>query len=164
MSRSSVHNDVIKWKHFPHYWPFVRVFHRWIPITKPVTRSFDIVFDLLPEQTVEQNNRNACDLRRHCAHYDVTVMYGHCCVIVLISVMFWRVTTYPINMPWRAITGPMLAGLWSVVQMESLQSIWEFVTSIQTKVKQTPRNPVVSLVTKRTNRVTFRVYSNLLSK
>ena len=22
------HDDVIKWKHFPHYWPFVRVIHR----------------------------------------------------------------------------------------------------------------------------------------
>ena len=23
------HDDVIKWKHFPRYWPFVRVIHRW---------------------------------------------------------------------------------------------------------------------------------------
>ena len=30
------HGDVIKWKHFPRYWPFVREFtgHRWIPRTK----------------------------------------------------------------------------------------------------------------------------------
>ena len=31
------YDDVIKWKHFPHYWPFVRgIFtgHRWIPRTK----------------------------------------------------------------------------------------------------------------------------------
>ena len=29
-------DDVIKWKHFPRYWPFVRGFtgHRWIPRTK----------------------------------------------------------------------------------------------------------------------------------
>ena len=28
--------DVIKWKHFPRYWPFVGEFivHRWIPLTK----------------------------------------------------------------------------------------------------------------------------------
>ena len=25
---NSVHDDVIKWKHFPRYWPFVREFHR----------------------------------------------------------------------------------------------------------------------------------------
>ena len=30
------HDDVIKWKHFPRYWPFVRDIHRprWIPPTK----------------------------------------------------------------------------------------------------------------------------------
>ena len=35
------HDDVIKWEHFPRYWPFVRGIHRF-----PVTRSFDIFFDL----------------------------------------------------------------------------------------------------------------------
>ena len=30
------HDDVIKCKHFPRYWPFVREIHRhrWIPLTK----------------------------------------------------------------------------------------------------------------------------------
>ena len=28
------HDDAIKWKHFPRYWPFVRWIHRWIPHTK----------------------------------------------------------------------------------------------------------------------------------
>ena len=45
------HDDVIKWKHFPRNWPFVRGIHRsrWIPHTKtqrPVTRSFYVFFDL----------------------------------------------------------------------------------------------------------------------
>ena len=33
---SAFHDDVIKWKHFPRYWPFVRGIHRsrWIPRTK----------------------------------------------------------------------------------------------------------------------------------
>ena len=33
---ASNHDDVIKWKHFPRYWPFVRGIHRsrWIPHTK----------------------------------------------------------------------------------------------------------------------------------
>ena len=52
------HDDVIKWKHFARYWPFVRVIHRSLPRTKPVTRSFDVLFDL----------------RRHRAHYDVIVI------------------------------------------------------------------------------------------
>ena len=31
-----IHDDVIKWKHFPRYWPFVRGIHRhlWILLTK----------------------------------------------------------------------------------------------------------------------------------
>ena len=66
------YDDVIKWKHFPRYWPFVRGIHRspvksphkgqWrgvlalcegnspvpgeIPSQRPVTRSFDVFFDL----------------------------------------------------------------------------------------------------------------------
>ena len=28
------HDDVIKWKHFPRYWPFVRGIHRW-PVNSP---------------------------------------------------------------------------------------------------------------------------------
>ena len=38
----NLHDDVIKWKHFPRYWPFVRGIHR----RRPVTRSFDVFFDL----------------------------------------------------------------------------------------------------------------------
>ena len=40
------HDDVIKWKPFPRYWPFVRGIHRWIPISqRPVTRGFGVLFD-----------------------------------------------------------------------------------------------------------------------
>ena len=33
---SFIHDDIIKWKHFPRYWPFVQGIHRsrWIPLTK----------------------------------------------------------------------------------------------------------------------------------
>ena len=43
-----LHVDVITWKHFPRYWPFMREFtgHRWIPAQRPVTRGFDVFFDL----------------------------------------------------------------------------------------------------------------------
>ena len=41
------HDDVIKWKHFLRYRPFVRGIHR-SPVNpqRPVTRSFDVSFDL----------------------------------------------------------------------------------------------------------------------
>ena len=50
------------------------------PSQRPVTRSFDVLFDLrLKKKTVKkpQDNRDAGDLRRHGAHYDVTVMTWH---------------------------------------------------------------------------------------
>ena len=47
MPTCATHDDVIKWKHFPRYWPSVRGIHRsrWIPSQRPVTRSFDVFFD-----------------------------------------------------------------------------------------------------------------------
>ena len=41
------------------------------PSQRPVTRNFDIFFDLNKRWA---NNRDDCGLRRHCAHYDVAVM------------------------------------------------------------------------------------------
>ena len=53
------------------------------PAQRPVTRSFDVFFDLLLNKCVNKwvNNRQAGDLRRHRAYHDVIVMnsppYGH---------------------------------------------------------------------------------------
>ena len=33
---SLTHDGVIKWKHFPRYWPFSPGIHRWIPRTKAI--------------------------------------------------------------------------------------------------------------------------------
>ena len=42
------HDDVIKWRHFPRYWPFVRGFTdpRWIPLTKASDAELWCFFDL----------------------------------------------------------------------------------------------------------------------
>ena len=43
------HDNVIKWKRLPRYWPFVWGIHRSpvnSPQKRPVTRSFDAFFDL----------------------------------------------------------------------------------------------------------------------
>ena len=35
--------DVVIWKHVPHYWPFVRGIHRWLPLTKRLVMwNFDV--------------------------------------------------------------------------------------------------------------------------
>ena len=44
------------------------------PAQRPVTRSFDVFFDLRLNKRV--NNREAGDLRRYRTHYDVIVMNG----------------------------------------------------------------------------------------
>ena len=70
------HDIVIKWKHFPHYWPFVRVIHR-SPVNYPQKGQWRgaLVFSLIRAWINDcVNNREAGDLRRHCDHYDVTVI------------------------------------------------------------------------------------------
>ena len=71
-----IHDDAIKWKHFPRYWPFVRWIHR-SPVNSPHKGQWRgaLMFSLICfwiDGWV--NNGEAGDLRRYCAHYDVTVM------------------------------------------------------------------------------------------
>ena len=52
---SGTHDDVIKWKHFPRYWPFVRGIHwsRWIPRTKASGAELWCFLWSSPESTIE---------------------------------------------------------------------------------------------------------------
>ena len=68
------HDDVIKWKHFPRYWPFVRGIHRWIHHTKNSDAELWCFLWSAPWMNGWVNSREACDLRRHRTHYDVIVM------------------------------------------------------------------------------------------
>ena len=88
----TIHDDVIKWKYFPRYWPFARGIHRshfprnW-PFVRGIHRSpvnsphkgqwrWALMFPLIYAWMHGcANNREAGDLRRHRAHYDVTAMY-----------------------------------------------------------------------------------------
>ena len=70
------HDDVIKWKHFPRYWPFVRIIHR-SPVNSPHKGQWRgaLMFSLIYARINGWvNNREAGDLRRHQAHCDVIVM------------------------------------------------------------------------------------------
>ena len=73
---SSFHDDVIRWKHFPRYWPFVREIHRsLVDSTHKGPSRGALMFSLISAWTKScTNNREAGDLRRHRAHYVVTVM------------------------------------------------------------------------------------------
>ena len=70
------HDDVIKWKHFPRYWPFVRGIHR-SPANSPHKGQWrgTLMFYLICAWINGWVNLGeAGDLWRHRAHYDVTVM------------------------------------------------------------------------------------------
>ena len=70
------HDDIIKWKRFPRYWPFVWGIHRW-PVNSPHkgqwhgTLMFSLICTWINGWVY---NREAGDLRHHRAHYDVKVM------------------------------------------------------------------------------------------
>ena len=69
-------DDVTKWKHFPRYWPFVRGIQR-SPVNSPHKGQWHgaLMLSLICVWINGWvNNREAGDLRRHRAHYDVIVM------------------------------------------------------------------------------------------
>ena len=69
------HDDVIKWKHFPRYRPFVRGIHRSLVYSLHKCQSrralmFSLIYTWINGWVY---NGEASDLRRHHAHYDVTI-------------------------------------------------------------------------------------------
>ena len=70
------HDDVIKWKHFARYWPFLRGI-RQSAVNSPHKGQWRgaLLFSLICAWINGWiNNREAGNLRCHRAHYDVTVM------------------------------------------------------------------------------------------
>ena len=70
------HDDVIKWKHLPRYWLFVRRIHR-SSVNSPQKGQWRgaLMFSFICVWISGWvNNREAGDLRPHRAHYDVIVM------------------------------------------------------------------------------------------
>ena len=70
------HDDVIKWKYFPRYWPIVLGFHR-SPVNSPHKGHWRgaLMFSLICTRiNVWVQNGETGDLRRYRAHYDVIVV------------------------------------------------------------------------------------------
>ena len=70
--RENVNDDIIEWKHFPRYWPFVQ----W-PVNSPHKgqwRGALMVSLICAWINAWVNNREASNLRRHRTHYGVIVM------------------------------------------------------------------------------------------
>ena len=84
-SVSNLHDDVIKWKHFPRYWPFVPGIHG-SPVNSPHKGQWRgaLMFSLICARINGWvNNREAGDLRRHRALYDVIVIYAYAFSLIL---------------------------------------------------------------------------------
>ena len=74
-----LHDEVIKWKHFPQYWPLVPGIH-WSPVNSQHKGQWHraLMCSLICTWIHSWvSNREAGDLRRHRTHYDVTVMSLH---------------------------------------------------------------------------------------
>ena len=73
-----VYDDVIKWKHFPCYWPFVWGIHRSLVNSPHKSQWRDVLMFWLICVWINDwvNNREAGHLRRHRAHYDVIIMFS----------------------------------------------------------------------------------------
>ena len=72
----SSHDDVIKWKLFPRYWPSVGGVHRspGIPLIKGSDMELWCFFDLRLNKRLSKI-REVSDFRCHRAHFDVSVMF-----------------------------------------------------------------------------------------
>ena len=76
----SLYGNVIKRKHFPSYWPFVRGIHR-SPVNSPPKGQWRgaLMFALICAWTNSwANNEDTCNLRRYLARCDVIVMQWLC--------------------------------------------------------------------------------------
>ena len=74
-----IHNDVIKWKHFLHNWPFVRGIHQSL-MNSPHKGQWHraLMFSVICAwQNSWANNWGASGLRCHNNHYDITVICLH---------------------------------------------------------------------------------------
>ena len=101
------HDDVIKWKHFPCYWPFARGIH-WSPVNSPHKGQWcrALMFSLICIWINSWvNNLEAGDLRCYWAHYDVTVMVCHSdsqwpfCQSQ--QGFYWKLSWYSLKQIWR---------------------------------------------------------------
>ena len=87
------HDDVIKWKHFPRYWPFVRGIHQ-SPVNSPHKGQWRgaLMFSLMCAWINGWvNKREAGNLIRHCTHYDVIIMNA----LRLVSENHRKISSFP---------------------------------------------------------------------
>ena len=112
-----LHDDVIKWKHFPRYWPSVRGIHR-SPVNSPHKGQWRgaLMFSLICVWLNGwENNREAGDLRRYRAHYDVIAMKMSHEISGNLEALEYEDLAPCV---WDAISKYSFSGLWKQIQRE----------------------------------------------
>ena len=113
-----LHDDVIKWKHFPRYWPFVRVTGEF-PSQGPMTRSFDVFFDLRLNKRLSKQSWGwwsrpfwrHCNMACHCkvnATPVVCIIHRMYCITSYVTVIVtsWGPFINKVYKMWDEITYP----------------------------------------------------------
>ena len=108
------HDDVIKWKYLPRYWPFVRGIHQSLMFSLTCVWINGWV-----------NNREAGDLRRYRAYYDVIVMRAY----FWIWLLSWHQEIRTHNM----LTSPNGCGF---IPMQSTNDWREYIVTYCTEVSK----------------------------
>ena len=132
------HDDVIKWKYFLRYWPFVWGIHR-SPVNSPHKDQWrgTLMFTLICARINDWvNNREAGDLRRHRAHYDVIVMRNFCGSAVAVPSQGrcdWGITYgangscnvhHALSRLFKSLFAPCGQSVWVSREMLNLQCLW----------------------------------------
>ena len=109
---SRIHDGVIKWKHFPRYWPFVRGIHRH-PLNSPHKGQWRgaLMFSLICARINGWvNTGEAGDLRRQRTHYNVIVIRHNPAAVMqwlwcfTINKSMWRCIKYS-SQWWNSFIG-----------------------------------------------------------
>ena len=81
-----IHYGLIKWRHFPHYWPFwgESTGHRWIPLTKTSDAELWCFNFICAWTNGWGNNLDAGDLKRYHTHYECKVSQQPCTNLLVV--------------------------------------------------------------------------------
>ena len=120
-----------------------------LPTQRPVKRSFDVFFDLRPNNGWV-NNREAGGLRRHRAHYDVNVMGSHFKISTMnpgVFLKYFQTTLVSLRNIF-CLTGPLYGEVtgyrWIPLTTASDVELWCFLWSAPEQTfEQTIETPVI---------------------
>ena len=108
-----IHDDFIKWKHFPHYWPFVREIHQ-----SPVNShhegqwrgSFDVFFAIRLNIQLSNRSWGWWFEMPSCSLYDITVMIDHVItrpICIILKFQFYQHKLWEFTFKCKQIVGDM---------------------------------------------------------